>query len=223
MPTGTTLRLMLATGAAFTILWLLLLRKRLDMKWYAAVILGILHVVCGVPCVRLFARMEGAGNGAMSLFGAVFFMPVAYYIGANLSGRKPATVFDIFAIPMIFTLMCARVNCLFAGCCLGKIIGNTAMRWPTREAELVFYIILLAIMIPKVWKNKTNGTVYPIYMIAYGGFRLIIEFFREASTNSLFHISHLWALIALAIGLSVYIEIRKRTIKAERSGKKRRK
>ena len=136
MPAGTTLRLMLASGAVFTIVWLLLLRKRLDMKWYTA-------------------------------------------------------VFDIFAIPMVFTLMCARVNCLFAGCCLGKIIGSTAMRWPTREAELVFYIIILVIMIPKVWKNKTNGTVYPMYMAAYGGFRLIEEFFREAATDSLFHISYL--------------------------------
>lgn len=223
MPAGTTLRLMLASGAVFTVVWLLLLRKRLDMKWYAAVLFGVLHVVCGVTCVRVFARMEGAGNGAMSLFGAVFFMPVAYFIGAKLSGRKIAAVFDIFAIPMVFTLMCARVNCLFAGCCLGKIIGSTAMRWPTREAELVFYIILLAVMIPKVWKNKTNGTVYPIYMAAYGGFRLIEEFFREVATDSLFHISHLWALLALAIGLSVYIEINNRTIITEQSGKKRRK
>lgn len=215
--------IMLSVSAVFTMIWLQLLRERLQMAWYTAILIAVLHVVYGVFCVRVFARLEGAGNGAMSLFGAVFFMPVAYYLGARLSKRSVAEVFDIFTVPLVFTLMLARVNCLHAGCCLGRLIGSTGMRWPTRETELVFYILFLAIMIPKVRKGKTQGTAYPIYMASYGGFRLVIEFFREASTNTLFHLSHLWAITAIALGVSVYIELRKRSIKRKVYDKNRRK
>lgn len=214
---------MLSISAVFTMIWLLLLRERLRMAWYLAIPIAVLHVIYGVLCVRVFARMEGAGSDAMSLFGAVFFMPIAYYIGAKLSKRSVADVFDIFTIPLVFTLMLARVNCLHAGCCLGRLIGSTGMRWPTREIELVFYILFLASMIPKVRKGKTQGTAYPIYMASYGGFRLVIEFFREASTNTLFHLSHLWAITAIALGVSVYIELRNRSIKRKVYDKDRRK
>lgn len=204
------LYLLLALACVFTCVWLLLLRDRLNMSWYAAIGFSVLHVVYGVLCVKVFAVMEGnpLSGGAMSLFGAVFFMPIAYLIGAKVSKRKVSVVFDIFAICMIFTLMCARINCLFAGCCLGKQISSLAVtRWPTRELELAFYVIFLGCMIPKVWNDKSHGIVYPVYMISYGVVRFVLEFFRVSSTNTLFHISHLWAFMSFIIGLGIYIEI----------------
>ncbi len=195
--------ILVAAGAA-TFAWLMLMRRRLDMKWYMALLLSAVHVICGVACVRVFARMEGAGAGAMSIFGAVFFMPVFYFLGAKLFKRPMAEVFDIFAVPMIFTLLCARVNCLKSGCCLGLMIPGASVRWPTREAEMVFYLIFLAIVIPKVWKGTSKGRVYPAYMAAYGLFRGVIECFRESSSPSFLHISHIWALLSLAIGLGIY-------------------
>ncbi|MBR7061698.1 MAG: prolipoprotein diacylglyceryl transferase [Clostridia bacterium] len=203
------LLVLLSVGAIFTFVWLMLLRKRLKMAWYAVLIISILHVLFGVLCVRVFAWFEGSGVGAMSLFGAVFIMPVAYFAGAKLFKRPLADVFDIFAVPMIFTLLCARVNCLFAGCCLGRYIPGTSTRWPTREAEIVYYIVFLAIVIPLVWKNKSGGRIYPVYMLSYGIFRAVVECFREANSDTLFHLSHVWALVALVLGLSIYIEQKK--------------
>lgn len=200
------LLLLLSLAAAAVFIWLLLLRKRLNMTWYAALALAILHTMYGVLCVRVFARMEGAGSGAMSLFGGVFFMPVAYFIGAKLTKRPMAEVFDIFAIGMIFTLLLARCNCLVAGCCLGRHMFHMELRWPTRELEIVFYIVFLALMAPRVWRAETRGKVYPLYMAAYGAFRAVIECFRESSSQTLFHVSHIWAFLALALGLSIYIE-----------------
>ena len=207
---GHALLAILTFAAVATFAWLLAVRERLKMTWYAAMILALLHVAYGVFCVRVFARMEGAGSGAMSLFGAVFFMPVGYFIGAKLSKRPMAEVFDLFAVPMIFTLMCARVNCLIAGCCQGRqITSTTTLRWPTREAELVFYAVFLAAVIPRIWRGKTRGTVYPLYLIAYGAFRAVVECFRVSSTNQVFHLSHVWALLALSLGLSIYAELKK--------------
>ena len=205
------LLLVLVLAGLATFLWLLKFRGRLRMTWWAALLLSVVHVFFGVLCVRVFARMEGASVGSMSIFGAVFFMPVGYYVGSRLFKRPVAEVFDIFAIPMIFTLLCSRFNCLASGCCYGLNIGSTSLRWPTREAEILFYIIFLLIMAPKVWKGISRGRVYPVYMIAYGIFRGIVEFFRYSSTTTnLFHLSHVWALVSLVTGVCILLAMKKR-------------
>ena len=72
---------------------------------------------------------------------------------------------------------------------------------------ILFYLLLLILLCPKVWRRQTNGRAYPMYMIAYGGFRFVTEFFRDQSTTFLFHLSHLWAGVSFCIGISIYAEI----------------
>lgn len=211
--------LLLGIGAVFTAVWLLFLRKRLRMAWYVAIPIAVLHTACGVLCVKAFAFLETGFDpdslGNMSLFGGVFFMPLAYLLGAKLTKRRAADVCDVFTVCMIVTVLCARVNCILSGCCQGALIpGTTGLRWPTRELEILFYLLLLLFLIPKVWHGRTDGRVYPLYMAAYGGFRFVIEFFRASSSPSVFHIAHLWSLLSLALGLSIYSEL------ARRKGKK---
>ena len=214
--------LLLSAGAVFTAVWLVLLRKRLDMPWYAAIPLAILSTVYGVLTAKVFAFLESGFNtdsfGNMRLFGVVFFMPLAYWLGAKLSKRSYREVFDVFTPCIIFTVMCARINCIVSGCCIGlPIPGMNGVRFPTREAEILFYIILLICLCPRVLKGKYRGQAYPIYMISYGAFRFVVEFFRSADTSSVFHSAHIWALIALIIGISIYAEI-----KSEKTTRKRR-
>ena len=213
--------LLLSAGAVFTAVWLILLRKRLDMPWYAAIPLAILHTVYGVLTVKVFAFLETGFNtdslGNMSLFGGVFFMPLAYWLGAKLSKRSYREVFDVFTPCIIFTVMCARINCIVSGCCIGlPIPGMNGVRFPTREAEILFYIILLICLCPRVLKGKYRGQAYPIYMISYGAFRFVVEFFRSADTSSVFHRAHIWALITLIIGISIYAEIKSETATRKR-------
>lgn len=210
-----TLILLLAAGTLFTFIWLCLMRDRLRIKWYAALPIAVLHTVYGVLTVRVFAFMETGfspeGIGNMSLFGGVFFMPLAYWAGARLFKRTLSDVFDIFTVCMVFTLMCARINCIFAGCCSGKAIpGLNGVCWPTRELEIIFYIVLLFILGRKIRKRQNHGEIYPLYMISYGAFRFITEGFRFYSGPSLVHPAHIWALIAVCVGFSAYTEIQKK-------------
>ena len=71
-------------------------------------------------------------------------------------------------------------------------------------------IVMLILLIPRVKKSKNPGSIYPLYMASYGAFRFLDEFFRTSSTGMLFHLSHVWAAIAFAAGLSIYIEINAR-------------
>lgn len=208
------LMLLLGCGTLFNVYWLHRCRERLHLRWLSVLLLSVLHTVLGVLSVKVFALFETGDFSNMSLFGGVFFMPLFYWGVAKLAKQKTADVFDMFTICLVFTLMCARLNCIISGCCLGAHIpieGLTHLRFPTREMELIFYVILLSRLWRKVLNRSARGMIYPIYMISYGIFRFVTETLRVSSrADSILHISHLWALLSLGIGISIYGELRKK-------------
>ena len=214
--------LLLGCGTLFNVYWLHRCRERLHLRWLSVLLLSVLHTVLGVLSVKVFALFETGDFSNMSLFGGVFFMPLFYWGVAKLAKQKTADVFDVFTICLVFTLMCARLNCMISGCCLGAHIpieGLTHLRFPTRELELLFYVLLLSRLWRKVLSGSARGMIYPIYMISYGIFRFVTETLRFSDrTNSILHISHLWALLSLGIGISIYGELRK---KEKKTGGKR--
>lgn len=212
--TDCALFILLGCGTLFNVYWLYRCRERLHLRWLSVLLLSVLHTVLGVLSVKVFALFETGNFSNMSLFGGVFFMPLFYWGVAKLAKQKAADVFDVFTICLVFTLMCARLNCMISGCCLGAHIpieGLTHLRFPTRELELIFYVILLSRLWRKVLSGSARGMIYPIYMIAYGIFRFVTETLRVSNrTDSILHISHLWALLSLGIGISIYGELQKK-------------
>ena len=206
--------LLLGCGTLFNVYWLHRCRERLHLRWLSVLLLSVLHTVLGVLSVKVFALFETGNFSNMSLFGGVFFMPLFYWGVAKLAKQKAADVFDVFTICLVFTLMCARLNCMISGCCLGAHIpieGLTHLRFPTRELELLFYVLLLSRLWRKVLSGSARGMIYPIYMISYGIFRLVTETLRFSDrTDSILHVSHLWALLSLGIGISIYGELQKK-------------
>lgn len=206
--------LLLGCGTLFNVYLLHRCRERLHLRWLSVLLLSVLHTVLGVLSVKVFALFETGNFSNMSLFGGVFFMPLFYWGVAKLAKQKTADVFDVFTICLVFTLMCARLNCIISGCCLGAHIpieGLTHLRFPTRELELLFYVLLLSRLWRKVVTGSARGMIYPIYMISYGIFRFVTETLRFSDrTDSILHVSHLWALLSLGIGISIYGELRKK-------------
>ena len=206
-----TLILLLGCGTLFNVYWLHRCRERLHLRWPSVLLLSVLHTVLGVLSVKVFALFETGDFSNMSLFGGVFFMPLFYWGVTKLAKQKAADVFDVFTVCLVFTLMCARLNCIITGCCLGAHIpiqGLEHLRFPTREMELVFYVILLSRLWRKVVTGSARGMIYPIYMISYGIFRLVTETLRFSDrTDSILHVSHLWALLSLGVGISIYGEL----------------
>ena len=206
--------LLLGCGTLFNVYWLHRCRERLHLRWLSVLLLFVLHTVLGVLSVKVFALFETGNFSNMSLFGGVFFMPLFYWGVAKLAKQKAADVFDVFTICLVFTLMCARLNCIISGCCLGAHIpieGLTHLRFPTRELELIFYVLLLSRLWRKVVTGSARGMIYPIYMISYGIFRFVTETLRFSDrTDSILHVSHLWALLSLGIGISIYGELQKK-------------
>lgn len=219
---GHALLLLLSVGTVFNMFWLYRFRNKLALKLPVILVLSILHTAVGVLSVKVFAFIEGFGDlsaaGGMSLFGGIFFMPLFYAAVSRMIKCPAGDVFDYFTVCMVFTLMCARINCIISGCCKGAYIpGADGTRWPTRELEVLFYIVLLYFLINWIMKEKYKGKIFLIYVMAYGCFRFIEEFFRESSWMlGVFHKAHLWALIAVGLAGSIYAELLKKQRKTSR-------
>lgn len=179
----------------------------------AALLIAILHDIIGFYAMKLLAIIEVGGNldkaANMRLFGAVFVLPFLYYACSKALKVQPGKMMDIAAISCINGLVMGRIDCLVGGCCKGILIMGGPLRWPLREIELVFYIGFILLFYRKILQNKTNGEVYPLYMISYGALRFILEWFREEYTTNIgiLHLAHIWAILSVLIGASFYFSV----------------
>lgn len=211
--------IILTIGFAFSFFWFMSFKDKLRFNIPKALAAALVHTLFGVLCVMSFAMLEEfrlSAFGNMSIFGATFFMPILFFAFSKLGKRSPADVFDIGCISMMFTLMCSRFNCLVTGCCYGIPFFGTGHLWPTRELEIAFYIVMIAILGYRAKKDRSNGTNYPIYMIAYGTFRFVTEWVRHYSGSSVIHRAHVWAVISLVLGISILSEIKNKQSKVRR-------
>lgn len=207
------LMILLLIATIINFVWLYLNRKEIKMNVFIITLFSLIHTIIGVIFVSLFAYIESGFNkdsiGNISLFGGIFLMPLIYFLYSLIRKVKISKAFDIFTISLISTLFCARINCLVSGCCKGIYFFNSDFRFPYRELELTYYLIFIVIFIKDIYKGKTNGLVYPLYLLSYGIFRFLFEFFRESnSSNSIFHIAHIWSLISILIGAALIIFIK---------------
>lgn len=198
--------LVIATIASY--IWLYINKNELKTSWWFLIIIAVLHTVIGVLFVKFFALLEvgfitsRAGN--MSLYGGIFFMPLFYFIFAKAKKIKLGTAFDIFTFSLVVTLFFARINCLHSGCCLGIEIGNTGYLYPTREIELLYYLIFMLIYLLRRNKNLNNKW-YLIYMLSYGITRFIVEWFRQSSSTFILHMGHIWSIVSIIISVILLI------------------
>lgn len=202
---------LLAIGVVISVFWVYYFQKELRIKWYANIIINIMIVAVGVASAMLFARLEnaiaGSGDGNMSIYGAIFATPACCLLGAILFRRNKRATIDVLTFPIVIAATLARVNCLIKGCCLGLEIPGTNFRWPTREAELVFDVIFLIVIARLTAKKRFKGYNYPIYLISYGAFRFIIQWFRAEGfrvAGSL-TLSHVWSILSVTAGLVILL------------------
>lgn len=221
------LYILLALGVLISIVWVLNFKKELQIKWYAAVIICILIAAVGVVSAKLFALFEawiaGEEPGSMSIYGAIFMTPLVCLLGTLIFRRPIKTTMDILTLPIVILAGLARVNCLIQGCCLGLEIPGTNMLYPTRELELVFDVVLIITLFRITAKKRFKGTNYPIYLLSYGIFRFIIQWFREPGFMvGPLTLSHIWSILSILIGLCFIILLKKTETKSNSKKVKKR-
>ena len=201
-------------GAVFNTYWWLKFQKQLNIKWYTAPVLAAMHFLFAMVAMRIWGLLEVGGNvedaASMRLFGALFLLPLLYYLGAKITKRDLKLVMDICFLCTVVGLVPGRVNCLINGCCEGIcIVPGGEMRWPLREIEIAWALVMVLIFLKRILERKTKGYAFPICFISYGTLRFLLEWLREEYTGRLgiFHLAHIWSLLSIAIGVILCLQV----------------
>jgi phosphatidylglycerol:prolipoprotein diacylglycerol transferase len=95
---------------------------------------------------------------------------------------------DWFAIIAPVGIMLGRIGCWLHGCCLGRVCGPHwftvrdslgTERWPAVPAEMLFNAAMLSVFLVLRRQRRLTGQHFHLYLISYGAFRFIHEFWRE--------------------------------------------
>ena len=176
----------------------------------------------------------GAGMTAMGGFigGAAAFLLI-YFVGgkfyfkrkdAKLHVREFNKIFLTAPICITTAHAFGRLGCLMAGCCHGELLSKTEyvfggiwMRaadtgvWgyyvPTQLYEALFLFALFGVL-TYLYFHRSNILMH-IYLIAYGVWRIFIEFFRTdyvgGSADAFFRPSQVTSLIFIGMGLVLFL------------------
>jgi phosphatidylglycerol:prolipoprotein diacylglycerol transferase len=129
--------------------------------------------------------------------------------------KYPGVTGDWFALVAPVGILLGRIGCVLHGCCLGRVCApswwtvNDAhgiARWPAAQLELCFNAFALTGLLCLRARKVLPGQLFHLYLIAYGGFRFIHEFWRETpSILGPFSGYQVAALSVLGLGLAGFI------------------
>jgi phosphatidylglycerol:prolipoprotein diacylglycerol transferase len=122
-----------------------------------------------------------------SITGALLGGYVGVEVAKRLLNYRNATG-DWFAIIVPIGVMLGRAGCILQGCCLG-LVCETAWystadavgvpRWPAAQTEFLFNALALGAALVLRWQQVLPGQHFHLYLIAYGFFRVVHEYWRE--------------------------------------------
>ncbi|MCX5700541.1 MAG: prolipoprotein diacylglyceryl transferase [Candidatus Omnitrophica bacterium] len=121
------------------------------------------------------------------------------YIGVIIAKRilkvKRSTG-DLFAPGLALGIAIGRIGCFLNGCCYGVptclpwgIFYKGAIRHPTQIYESIFCLILFLYLWSVREKERKEGDLFKIFLLAYCFFRFWVEFLRADTVNSIFNLS----------------------------------
>lgn len=152
-----------------------------------------------------------------SVVGALLFGFVAAEAAKPLLGyRLPPN--DRFAMILPFSLGIGRLGCLLTGCCLGVAWdgpwaladSHGVARHPSVIYEMLFDFAMGGCLIWLHRRELLRGRLFALYLVAYGVFRFVSEFWRETIKAFAGLSAYQWLSIALVIAGAVALVQRTR-------------
>ena len=174
---------------------------------------------------KITGRMTFIGGliGGVASFVGIYFL-YTYAINPHLkkgsffkSNMNKGIWYLLRIAPMSITIAhgFGRLGCLFAGCCHGAVTEEWYGIWneevgaktvPIPLYEAIFLFILSAVLIILLFKFKVKDTM-AIYLVSYGIWRFVIEFFRVDERGGLIPgltPSQFWSIVMFIAGIAVF-------------------
>ena len=169
-------------------------------------------------------------GGGLTIYGAVLGAALGVWVYSKFSHFRFGYVADLVAPGVILAQAIGRVGCTINGCCYGV---ETSLPWgviytnsnsyaplniplhPTQVYELIFCLIVFAVLLKLKGRFKPDGSIFLIYLSLYSLWRIGIDFLREG-TPFLFglHQAQVISIIVLAIIIPL-LAYRTRWVKVE--------
>ena len=236
-----TFGLMMSLGMLCAFVLLFKTRKYIDLSEDDLLSAVILAIVCGMLGSKILYWItevrsiiaNPASFKYMILSGLVFYGSlIGGLIGLMIFCRRKRKSFlalaDLFMPSLVLGQAFGRIGCFHAGCCYGKeTSGWLSVTFPegcvapagvplvpTQLLESAFLFILTVVLVWMLSKKLKSGTVLGWYLILYGVWRFIIEFYRndERGAVGALSTSQFIAIFAVLIGIVLLILIRKGVI-----------
>lgn len=164
-------------------------------------------------------------EGGLVFFGGLIGGLLTALVAAKRLKLPRMDLADVAAPAVALGQAIGRIGCHFAGCCYGVESDTCAVvfpegglaphgvaLFPTQLTESMFMFVLAGALVLAMWRGRT-GVAATLYLIAYGIFRFVIEFFRGDQVRGFFgplSTSQWIALLALGFGLWLNLRNKKR-------------
>lgn len=158
----------------------------------------LLFVMTNIPHLiqnfTFFNLLETIAQSGFVYYGGLFGVLLGIYIYINRNKKYNLThIYNMIApaIPLFHGF--GRIGCLFAGCCYGIELKQPIVfmnvvrinRVPTQLLEALFEFLLCGGIL-MLEKKKSSDNLLRIYLITYGIFRFVMEFFRGDEIRGIF-------------------------------------
>lgn len=160
--------------------------------------INIKAVIAEFQTAEFAAALKTVLSGGFVLYGGFAGGIAAILLVCRTNSLDPSVTLDFLSPSFAISIGIGRIGCLLAGCCYGRIISETGMRFPTQICESIFCIMLCVFLLLR----KRNQ--FRLFLLLYSVFRFIIEFFRGDSQRGslwLFSTSQ-WISLAILIALA---------------------
>ena len=152
-------------------------------------------------------------NGGMSFHGGLIGIVVSSYVFSKKNNQEIYKFLDLVAITAPIGIFLGRISNFINGELVGKITNSNwgvlfpsyddNLRHPSQLYEAFLEGVILFILMNLIHFNKNNkvGTCSFMFLILYGCFRIISEFFREPDIQ----IGYLFGYISMGTLLSLFM------------------
>ncbi len=201
-----TLIFFLAIGTVLMGIPIAFAAKRYQLSVVKALIATILLTVTGTLGTKLLYFLENGDFSGLSFYGAVFLVPIVFLLAARILRMPYGKLMDLCAIGECIMLALMKVACLTGECCMGMVLFTTAtgeaVRFPSREVELLVALVLFAILLSWALKKKQEQKLYAWYLLLYGSTRFVLNLCRDVWHDLVLPlpIGNIWSLVAMIAG-----------------------
>lgn len=188
----------------------LVLSKNKKRNIWICIEIFIISCVQYLPIGFLNTKLASLLNTGANYFGLIYFIPLFLFPFFYLISINPFKQMDLITPAYPLALIFAKLACFCNGCCGGVECSwglvnyyyqeNPIKEFPVQLVEAALALIIFIFLVSYRKKAK-EGTLFPIYVIAYSVTRFFSEFVRnEPNIFGILKLYHILCAIGVILG-----------------------